>query len=92
MTSAATSRTLLLFGPFRSGVDHVEKVAEFRALAMGAAVFLGSSHPLVAALRRAENDDAAAAEALELLDRTPTLARRKMLSVFSAVCWPRRSP
>jgi len=81
-----------LFGPFLPHLERVEKVAQFRSLATSAAAFLGSGHPLVAALRQAETDDAAADKALALLDATPTLTRRKMLSVFGAVTWPRRGP
>jgi hypothetical protein len=90
MTSTAASR--LLFGPWSPDLrDSVERKAQFRSLATSAAAFLGSGHELVAALRSAENDEAAAAEALALLDATPTLTRRKLLSLFGAVTW-RRTP
>jgi hypothetical protein len=88
--SALRTTTAGLFGPFRPDVDRVEKIAQFRALGMGSAIFFGSGHPLVSALRRAENDEAAAAEALALLDATPTLTRRRLLSVFGRVTWGRR--
>jgi hypothetical protein len=51
-------------------------------------VFLGLAHPLVATLRAAASDSDAAAQALVLLDAVPSLARRRMRSVFSAVTWP----
>jgi hypothetical protein len=61
-------------------------------LACLSAAFFGASHPLVTELRAAETDVEAAALALALLDSTPTLTRRRMLSVFGAVTWPRRAP
>jgi hypothetical protein len=86
-----TSRTLAApFGPFRPDVDAVEKIAMFRSLACLSAAFFGTGHPLVTELRAAETDPDAAARALALLDRTPTLTRRRMLSVFMRVTWPRR--
>ncbi len=54
-----------------------------------AAVFAGLDSPLVGALRAAEQDHAAAGEALALLDRLPTLRRRRLLATFGAVTWPR---
>jgi hypothetical protein len=77
------------FGPFRPDVDRVERVAGFRALAMGAAVYCGSHHELVGELRKAETDEAAAAHALELLDRLPSLTRRRLISTFAVVMRPR---
>jgi hypothetical protein len=81
-----------LFGPFRPDVDRVEKTAQFRALAMGAAVYCGSDHELVGELRKAETDETAAANALELLDRLPSLTRRRLISTFAAIMRPRRAP
>ena|SRR5258708_5943344 len=91
-TPRVTSAPAGPFGPFRPDVDPVERVAQLRSLGTSAAVFLGSSHPLVATLRAAETDADAAGRALDLLDRTPTLTRRRMLSVFSRVTWPRAPP
>jgi hypothetical protein len=91
MHNTAALRISVAFGPWSPDLcDAAERKAQFRSLATSAAAFLGSGHPLVAALRRAENDDAAAAEALALLDTTPTLIRRRMLSVFGAVNYRRR--
>jgi hypothetical protein len=78
----------VLFGPFIPGIVDVERIAELRSLAALCAVFCGSSHPLVAALRQAEADDAAAAQALELLNHIPSLTRRRLLSTFGAITWP----
>jgi hypothetical protein len=79
------------FGPWVPHVDPVERIAELRALQALSAVFFGpSGHELVAALRAAETDSDASTRALELLDTTPTLTRRWLLSVFGAVTWRRR--
>jgi hypothetical protein len=76
------------FGPWSPGLnDPVERGKQFRSLAALSAAFLGANHEIVSTLRHAENDDAAAARALELLDRTPSLTRRRLLSVFSRVTW-----
>lgn len=82
------------FGPWTpsAAVDDVERGKQFRSLATSAAAFLGSGHELVATLRRAENDEAAAVKALALIDKVPSLIRRKLLSLFCSVTWPRRSP
>jgi hypothetical protein len=85
-------RTSAPFGPWAAHVDGVEKIAQFRALAMGAAVYCGSGHKLVGELRKAETDEAAAARALELFDRLPSLRRRHIIATFAAVMRPRRSP
>jgi hypothetical protein len=87
-----TLRTSVAFGPFLAHVDRVEKIAQLRSLATSAAAFLGPGHELVSTLRRAENDEAAAAEALALIDKVPSLTKRKLLSLFGSVTWPRRSP
>ena len=78
-----------LFGPWRVGLDPTERVAQLRSLAALAATFCGSRHPLVRALRAAERDQEAAAEALVLIDRLPTLRRRQMLAVFGRITWRR---
>jgi hypothetical protein len=77
------------FGPWVAGIDPAEREKQFRSLAALAAVFLGSSHQLVAELRAAETDPEAAARALELIDAVPSLTRRRLLSVFGSVTWPR---
>jgi hypothetical protein len=84
------------FGPWSPGLDSMERLAQLRCLAGLAAGFVGSGNPLVAALRAAERDGETAARALELLDRVPSLTRRRLLATFGAVTWPRhcrpRSP
>jgi hypothetical protein len=76
-----------LFGPWSPGLDPIERRAQLRSLATLAAAFLGSSAPVVAALRAAERDEAAAAHALQLLNTVPALKRRRLLSVFGAVTY-----
>jgi hypothetical protein len=77
------------FGPWSSGLDATERVAQFRSLASLAALMTGSGNPLVQALRQAEHDTAAAALALDLINALPALTRRRLLSTFGAVTWPR---
>ena len=77
------------FGPWVEHIDPAERGKQFRSLAALAAVFLGSEHQLVAALRAAETDGEAATQALELLNVMPALTRRKLLSTFGAITWPR---
>jgi hypothetical protein len=90
MSDIDTSRTPAgPFGPWAPHVDGVERGKQFRSLAALAATFFGTGHPIVHELRCAETDPEAAARALALLDATPTLTRRRMLSVFGSVTWPR---
>jgi hypothetical protein len=77
------------FGPWIPGLDPIERTAQFRSLASLAALLIGSHHPLISALRQAERDGDAAAQAIKLLDSLPALTRRRMLSTFGAVTWPR---
>jgi hypothetical protein len=77
------------FGPRTPELDPTERIAQFRSSAVLAAVFFGSQHRLVAELRNGETDVEVAARALDLLDHTPSLTRRKLLSVFGAITWPR---
>jgi DNA-binding transcriptional LysR family regulator len=81
-----------IFGPFVAGLDPIERIAQLRSLAMLVAVFTGSRNPLITTLREAEGDDAAAVRALELLDRMPSLTRRRLLSTFGAITWPPPKP
>ena len=83
--------SLAPFGPWREGLDPTERVTQLRSLAALATTFCGSRHPLVRALRAAERDQEAAAEALVLIDRLPTLRRRQMLAVFGRIAC-QRSP
>jgi hypothetical protein len=78
------------FGPWSPAlIDAVERGKQLRSLQALAAVFCGSASPLVVALRQAECNASALPRAAELLDRMPSLTRRKMLATFGAVTWPR---
>jgi hypothetical protein len=54
-------------------------VAESRCLAVLVATFLGPEHPLVETLRGAERNGVAATRALAMIDRVPSLVRRRIL-------------
>lgn len=69
-----------------------KREAQFRCLAGLAAVFLGRANPIVSTLRRAESDDRAMSDALNLLNRAPSLMRRKIISVFGAMQWAHQRP
>jgi hypothetical protein len=73
------------YGPFVDGRDPVERKAQFRALASICACFVGCSHRVVVALRKAECDAGAASTARDLLEDLPARVKRNILSIFSAV-------
>jgi hypothetical protein len=79
----------LPFGPFMIGVDPTERTAQLRALRALTRVFAGEV-PAVELLRRAERDESLSSCALEEFDRIPALARRRILSSFSALHRPPR--
>jgi hypothetical protein len=76
------------FGPWAPGIDPGERMAQFRTLAVLAAAFNGSSHPLVAELRNAERDPAAAERALEIFNALPALTLRRILLTWGGTMWP----
>jgi len=80
------------FGPFTAGLDPVERIAQLRCLAGLVATHYGSAHPLIATLRDAEVNGDALQYAAAQLDSFPALTRRRLLSTFGAVTWPRPSP
>jgi hypothetical protein len=90
MDHAAASHIPGKFWPLSPDVTPVEKVAQLRALCALTAVFAGSGHPLIDMLRRSETDHDAAAEALAMFDRLPSLRRRHIISTFAAIMNPRR--
>src|SRR5215467_4583286 len=79
------------FGRFSATVDAAEPGKQLRCLQGLAAVYLGAANPLIAALRDAEHDPGALPQASLLFDCLPSLMRRRMLSTFGAVTWPRPS-
>ena len=82
----------MTFGPWSPGlVDDVERRCQLRSLAALTAIFFGSQHILVGELRDAEHGDVYASQrALDLINTLPSRSRRKMLSVFGSITWPRR--
>jgi hypothetical protein len=78
-----------LFGPWVPVADRGERMARFRMLASLVAIYTGSWHPLVAELRAAESDEAAADRALIAFNALPAIPRRKILSTWGATQWPR---
>jgi hypothetical protein len=79
------------YGPWSVG-DQIERRVQFRSLAGLVAVLTRSSddrQQLLATLRQAETDDAAADRALVLFEGLPALTKRRILSTFGAVTWPR---
>jgi hypothetical protein len=92
MDGAAASRTKAgMFWPLSPDVTSVEMVAQLRALCALVAAHCGSSHELVSTLRQAEHDADAAARAMELFDRLPSLRRRHIISTLAAIMSPRRA-
>jgi hypothetical protein len=84
-------RTPGRFWPLAPDLAPVEQVAWLRALCALTAVFVGTNHPIIDLLRRAESDHAAAAEAVVAFDSLPTLRRRRIISVLAAIMRPRRA-
>jgi hypothetical protein len=80
-----------LFGPWIPGIPEPDRRAGLRALAALSAVFAGSGHPVVAALRKAEAEPETAGEALALFDKLPTLRRRQVLATYARIMSPTRA-
>lgn len=78
------------FGPWVPGIGSAERKAQFRSLTALVAAFCGSGSPVVAAMRAAERDEAARADALVALNSLPALTRRRLLSTFGAATWPQK--
>lgn len=78
------------YGPWVPVADRGERTARFRLLAGLTAIYTGSWNPLVAELRAAEADEVAAERALDLFNTLPAIPRRKILSTWGAVQWPRK--
>jgi hypothetical protein len=80
------------FGPWVADLEHAEERAQLRLIGGITASFIGCQHPLVAVLRRAEDDAAAKAEALRMLNALPSLTKRRIVSTFGGVMWARKRP
>jgi hypothetical protein len=81
-----------LFGPWTPDTPEPDRRAGLRALAALTAVFAGSSHLVVAALRRAEAEPETAGQALALFDKLPTLRRRQVLATYARIMSPPTKP
>jgi hypothetical protein len=77
------------FGPWSAGLERAEERAQLRLISGIAASFIGCRHPLIATLRKAEDNAAAKAEALRMLNVLPSLTRRRIVYVFGGVMWAR---
>lgn len=86
------SRGMLAYGPWSPTCDRIERGKQLRSLAALVAAHYGSEHPLVSELRAAETDPMAFVRAQEAFERLPSLTRRKVLSTFSAITRPIRTP
>jgi hypothetical protein len=73
------------FGPWAVGLEAGERLARTRAMRALAGVFCHHHRKFVDALRAAETDPAALADALRLLDELPALNRRRLLASYGAV-------
>jgi hypothetical protein len=73
---------VLGFGPWAAGIDHAERLARLRSMRALALVLVRCSPDFIAALRAAETDEEALDRAADLLNRLPTLFRRRMLATY----------
>jgi hypothetical protein len=81
----------MTYGPWSPGLhDEVERGKQLRSLQALVAVFLGSTSPLIAALRKAEDDAGALTAASDVLDKVPSVKRRHIMATFAAITWPKR--
>jgi hypothetical protein len=78
-----------LWGPWIVNIPEADRRAGLRALAALCCVFVGSSAPVVGALRRAETSPDTAGAALKLFDRIPSRQRRNVLCSYAALMKPR---
>jgi hypothetical protein len=88
---ASPARKILPYGPFFvEGIDPIERARKLMCFAGITACHLGSGHPLVSELRLAETDVAALEDAFAMFERLPALPRRRIISVYAAVMYPRQ--
>jgi hypothetical protein len=84
----STSR--LVYPPWSPTVGEIERGKQLRSMAAVAYMLLGPCHPLWSTLRRSESDAMAFAAAQDLVEALPALTRRRLLSTFAAITWPRK--
>ena len=70
-------------------VAEPERLARLREFRLAALLLLGRRHPVTEALAAAVLDPAAAAGALEEIDRLAAIPRRRLLATIAAVLPPR---
>jgi hypothetical protein len=75
----------MTFGPWVAELEPAERLARLRALRALAGVFCHRFPKFAEALRAAETDKAALAEALRLLDTLPAINRRRLLASYLPV-------
>jgi len=85
-------RTIGGYGPWSPTCDQVQRRLQMRCLSAIAYVYLGPAHPLWRTLRAGETDPMAYVQAQDLVEALPALVRRKLLSTFMRVTWPRAPP
>jgi len=79
------------FGPWANNLSDAERLARWRGLRAAAFLLLGSAHPFIETLRRAETDPDAARCALAELEALPPLPRRRLLSMLMRLQEPSRA-
>jgi hypothetical protein len=79
----------MTFGPWSPTCDRIERGKQLRSLQAILACHHGSDHPLIARLRAAERDAMAYVDALTEFEQLPPLHRRRVLTTFSMITWPR---
>jgi len=78
------------YGPFEADLSPAERDARLRVLRAIVGLIVGSGHTAVAALRRAEADPDALAEAHAALEALPTRTLRRILATYAAQIAPQK--
>jgi hypothetical protein len=76
------------FGPWRPGLDDVERRARLREWRAIACLIVGPRHALTIALGDALDDPTAAERARQQLEALPPLPRRRVLATYAALAMP----
>ena len=79
----------LSYGPWAPGIERVECRLQMRGMSVIAYMLLGPYHPLWSMLRAGETDPTAYVEAQSMVERLPSLTRRRLLATHMAITWPR---
>jgi hypothetical protein len=80
------------YGPFREGLDPIERARKLMCFTGITACHLGSGHPLVSELRDAELSGDALQRAFAMFEELPALPKRRVLATYAAIMRPRRAP